>query len=113
MSVGLKATITEAQFTRMVLRLAWLFGWRSAHFRPGRTKRGWRTAVMGDGAGWPDLLLLRGPRLVVAELKVGRRKPTPAQLAWLEAFGAVGAEAYLWHPGDWGEIEKVLGRKGE
>src|SRR5215813_9770420 len=33
---------------------------------------GWRTAVSGDGAGFPDLLLVRAERLVVAELKVGR-----------------------------------------
>jgi hypothetical protein len=54
-------TITEAEFLAQVLQLAKLCGWLTAHFRPAKTAHGWRTAVQGDGAGWPDLVLLRGP----------------------------------------------------
>jgi hypothetical protein len=52
--------ITEAAFLRQVLDLAKLRGWRTAHFRPAQTSRGWRTAVQGDGAGFPDLVGRRG-----------------------------------------------------
>lgn len=101
--------ITEAEFQRQVLALAKIQGWLRAHFRPARTKRGWRTAVAGDGKGFPDLVLLRGRRLVVAELKVGRRKTTPEQDHWLDAFRAASnAEVFVWRPRDWPQIEEVL-----
>src|SRR5438874_2184448 len=102
---------TEAEFTRQVLQLAKLCGWRTAHFRPGRTKTGWRTAVQGDGVGFPDVLLLRGGSILVAELKVGSRKTTPAQNRWLQAFYAAGVTAVIWRPEYWDEIVKTL--KGE
>lgn len=104
----MKLAITEVEFTSQVLQLAHLCHWRSLHLRPARTARGWRTAVQGMGVGFPDLLLLRGEILMVAELKVGRRKPTPEQTAWLAAFMAAGVPAFVWRETDWTEIERVL-----
>src|SRR5262249_55476538 len=100
--------LTEAAFTRQVLEMAAAFGWMSLHIRPARTRRGWRTPVQGHGKGFPDLLLLRGARLLVAELKPGRRRPTPEQAAWLTAFGLAGVEWYVWNEKSWDEIERVL-----
>lgn len=102
--------VTEAEFTTQVLKLAKLRGWRSAHFRPAETKKGWRTAVQGDGKGFPDLVLLRGEDIIVAELKVGRNKPTTEQEEWLEAFNRANVSAWVWTPNDWPEIESRLGR---
>jgi hypothetical protein len=103
---------TEFEFTDQVLKLARLHGWRTAHFRPARTATGsgWRTAVSGDGKGFPDLVLVRKHRLVVAELKVGINQPTPEQEQWLEAFRRAGAEVYVWRPEDWSAIEYLLSR---
>jgi hypothetical protein len=107
--MGLSAP-TEADFTRQVLALARLCRWRAAHFRPGLTRSGgWATAVQGDGAGFPDLILVKPGRVVVAELKVGRNRPTPGQRAWLQAFESAGVPAYVWRPEDWPEVERVLG----
>lgn len=99
---------TEAEFTRQVLKLANVRGWLSAHFRPARTERGWRTAVSGDGAGFPDLILCRRERLVVAELKVGKNKPSPDQQLWITAWTLVGAEVFVWYPEHWAAIEETL-----
>ena len=99
--------ITEAEFLSQVLELAKLRGWRSAHFRPARTATGWRTAVSGDGKGFPDLVLIRDDILIVVELKVGRGKTTPEQDGWLSAFELV-ASVYVWTPDDWATIERVL-----
>ncbi len=88
--------------------IARLRGWRSAHFRPARTARGWRTAVQGDGRGFPDLLLVRGSVLLAAELKAGRGRPTPEQAAWLAALEAVGVRTFVWRPTDWPAIEQTL-----
>jgi hypothetical protein len=67
----------------------------------------WQTAVQGDGAGFPDLILLRGERIIAAELKVGKGRATNEQLAWLDAFGAA-CDAYLWRWEDWDSIVETL-----
>jgi len=89
-------------------------GWKRAHFRASRTKTGWRTAVSGDGAGFPDLLLLRKrlgkrkKRFVVAECKSETGRLSPQQYEWLELFGAVGAEVYCFTPRDKDIILEIL-----
>jgi hypothetical protein len=55
---------------RQVLELAKICGWRTAHFRPAKTSKGWRTPVSGDGAGLPDLILVRPPEIVFAESRL-------------------------------------------
>lgn len=45
--------MTEAQFTDAVLEYAKVCGWRSIHLRPAKTEKGYRTAVQGDGKGFP------------------------------------------------------------
>ena len=100
--------MTEAEWTTQVIAFAQLNGWRTVHFRPARTSRGWRTAVQGDGKGWPDLVMLRGSRLVAAELKSESGMATDDQLAWLDAMALVGAECYIWRPADWPSVVQVL-----
>lgn len=102
--------VTEAEFTRQVLAMAYVFGWRSAHFRPARTADGWRTAVQGDGKGFPDVFAAHPKRgwVIAAELKVGRNKLTPAQADWIATLEAVGIATYLWTEKDWEDIESVL-----
>jgi len=103
------AKLTEAAFQRQVIQLAKLRCWRCAHFRPALTKDGrWRTAVQADGAGFPDLILLRGARCIAAELKVGKNKPTPEQHEWLAAFHLAAVENYIWRPENWDQIMEVL-----
>lgn len=102
-------TITEAEFTRQVIQFAQLHRWTTAHFRPAMTQSGrWVTAVQGDGRGFPDLVLVRD-RVVVAELKVGKNKPTDEQREWLRKFAAADVAAFVWRPEDWPEIERVIG----
>lgn len=64
--------------------------------------------------GFPDLVMVRGDRLIFAELKSERGKLSPAQVAWLDALGEVevadpsGVTVYEWRPRDWPAIEVVL-----
>jgi len=104
-------TITEAAFAGQVIRLAQLNGWIVAHFRPAMTKRGWRTAVSGNGKGFPDLVLLRLGIVLVVELKVGRNKLTVEQDKWLSEWRAADVMVRVWRPEDWPEIERTLGRE--
>lgn len=106
-AAGLPAQ-TEAGFQDAVLELAELRGWEFVHFRPARTAKGWRTPMIGM-PGFPDLILCRPPRLIIAELKSDRGKATVDQLCWLELLGTCdGVEVHLWRPSDWNEIETVL-----
>lgn len=101
--------MTEAELQEAVVELAHLFGWRVAHFRPARTAHGWRTPVAADGAGWPDLTLVR-ERVVFAELKGDRGALRPDQIIWQRALAEAGAEHYVWRPKDWhsGLIESLM-----
>lgn len=104
-----RTSVTELQFTAQVIQFARLHRWRTMHVRPGRTSTGWRTPVQGDGVGWPDLVAIRGTCVLVAELKIGKRKPTEAQREWLAAWATAGAEVHVWTPDDWGSIEAAVG----
>ena len=102
----------ERDFQRAVVDLARLCGWRVHHTRPALTRTGaWRTPIMGD-AGFPDLVLCRGGRVIFAELKRAGNRPTAEQQAWLNALQqCAGVEVYLWTPADWDAITAVLTRR--
>ncbi len=105
---GVCRSMSERVWTRHFIQLAQSLGWRTVHFRPARTVKGWRTAVEGDGIGFPDVLCLRDVRLVVTELKTEKGRPTRDQTDWLAAWQAVGAETYIWRPSDRHHIVEVL-----
>lgn len=100
--------ILEKDFQASVLELARLRGWRRHAERPARSEKGWSTAIQGD-PGWPDLVLVRPPRLVIVELKTATGRLAPEQEHWLMLLRQCpGVEIYLWRPGDFGEIEELL-----
>ncbi len=102
------ADISEKAFTAQVIALLRWYKWRCAHFRPAMTKRGrWITAMSGD-VGFPDIVASRRERLIFAELKTAKGKPTPAQYEWLKSLGGAPVEVYLWRPAMIDEIETIL-----
>jgi len=72
-----KPRVTEAEFLAQVLAYARLHGWRAVHFRAARVGTGWRTAVQGDGAGFPR----------INEKKTGQtpRKKTCGRVRWVSS----------------------------
>ncbi len=102
--------LSEREFQQQVTDLAELRHWDWFHIRSARTADSWRTPVSGTmGAGFPDLLLARPPRLLAIELKTDKGKLTPEQEVWLWTLRDCGVEADCWRPRDWPEIEAVLG----
>ncbi len=101
--------LSEQDFQSQVIDLARQTGWRLCHFRPGKTAGGrWATQMSGD-IGYPDLSLVRGDRLVFAELKTGNGQPTPGQVEWLQALDRVQhVTAQLWRPHDLDLIATLL-----
>lgn len=133
---GTDGELLESAFQGQVIGLAQFYGWRIYHppdNKPRANARG-RAGRQRVEAGFPDLVLLRGPELIIAELKRHDGRPTADQRAWLDAFevlaqavardralarqedGGAGAHAeatvdvYLWRPADWPTIEKRLAR---
>lgn len=94
------AAMTEAQLQNCVRDCAQLFGWRFYH--------PW-ISVKSAG-GFPDCTMVRGDRIIFAELKGVRGKVSEAQEAWLSDLAEAGVETYLWRPEAWlsGEIEGIL-----
>jgi hypothetical protein len=93
---------TEKQWLEQVRDLAVrVYGWELYH--PWLSIRSAR--------GWPDIALVRPPRLVFAELKTDKGKTTPSQDRWLALLGECpGVEVYVWRPADMEHIEEVLRR---
>jgi hypothetical protein len=106
--------VSETELQKAVIELARRLGWRTAHFRPGLTKAGnWVTAVQGDGAGFPDLFMVKpGSSLApyAIELKSERGRVSEEQQKWLDALSEAGCYAAVWRPKDWlsGRIEQEL-----
>ena len=94
-----------------VIDLCRILGLHTAHFRPGLTQTGrWRTAVGGDGKGWPDLTIVGPGGVLFRELKSDRGSRTVEQRKWAEWLTEAGADVAVWKPRDWdsGRIETEL-----
>jgi hypothetical protein len=89
----------ERSWQRQVMALATLFGWKAYHT--------WRS--QHSEAGFPDCVLARTPRLVLAELKANDGRLMPAQVTWLaELAGCPGVEVYVWRPRDAQLVTDIL-----
>ena len=94
--------MTEAQFNRRIRDLALRCRWLTYHVPDSRRAE----------PGFPDLVMLRPPRLIFAELKLDRTAPTGIQYKWLLGLCQLGhddmPEVYVWRPADWDDIVAVL-----
>ena len=93
--------MSHAELVDAIVDAARWYGWRVAGFRPARTDHGWRTAVLGDGKGWPDLVLVGHDRVLFREVKVGRDRLSAEQRQWRDALRDVGADWAEWRDVDW------------
>ena len=79
----------EAEFQKQVVDLARALGWEPIyHTHDSRLSE----------SGFPDLVMFRGDRQLVPELKRGDRRTTTDQRKYLAAFLRTGAEAVVWRP---------------
>lgn len=101
-----------------------LYGWRVYHTHDSRR----------SAPGFPDLVMVRGPELIFAELKTDTGRVKPEQAEWLEALRVVAravamgweclaeevadggpcppslVDVYLWRPADWPAANERLAR---
>lgn len=102
--------MTEDEFLRQIIELAHVYQWRVHHERPAWTNKGWRTPIQGD-RGFPDLVLARSPRVIIAEVKSDKGRLTREEREWLEEMeGCPGVESFIWRPRMWDDIVGILRR---
>lgn len=70
---------SEAQWQQKIVQLAGFYQWRVYHTHDSRR----------SNPGFPDLVLLRGPELIFAELKGPKTRVTAEQEDWLAALRVV------------------------
>ena len=96
------ALISEALFQEALVEYAELWGWLVWHDNDSRR----------NDAGFPDLVMTKGGKIIFAELKRQKRYTIkPKQLEWIEALGlAAGPNvmATFWFPSDRDYAEAVL-----
>lgn len=95
--------LTEAQWQSQVVDVARRYGWKAFH---------WPDSRRATDRGWPDLTLLKAPRLIAAELKTTTGRLSKDQRAVLAALAESGIEVAVWRPGDLPEIVRTLGPTG-
>jgi hypothetical protein len=110
---SLPASLPEKDFTSAVIALAKSLKWTVAHFRTARITRKdgsvyYETPVQADGAGFPDLVMVRGGRIVWVELKSHRGKVSEEQKVWLGRLRGATEEVYVFRPADIKRIAEVL-----
>jgi len=98
-----KIKITEKDFRQQVVDLARILGYM-AYFS-------WTS--IHSPRGFPDLVLCNPEqkRIIYAELKSEKGKPTEKQVEWLNALDACGQEVYLWRPSNFEVIVEILNQK--
>lgn len=100
---------SEAVFTQKVRTEAIAAGWLFYHTADSR----------GSDRGFPDCVMVRGERIVFAELKVPGGRIEREQEAWLAQLREAAQpsknpyavnipEVYTWWPKDWPEIKELL-----
>jgi hypothetical protein len=90
--------LTEKEWLSQVIRLAELFQWKTYHTHDSRR----------SAPGFPDLVLVRRPRVIFAELKAQRGRLTPHQLDWFAELRACQQEIYVWRPEDAEKVARIL-----
>lgn len=100
--------VPEADVQRVLTDALSARGWRWVHFRPARTKDGWRTAFTG-ATGFPDVIAARDGRMLALECKGSRGRVTPDQALWLGKLGAVpGVQTMIVTPENLDEALEVI-----
>lgn len=92
------ASLSEKAFQAEIVELARLRGWVEFHQFDSRRSR----------EGWPDLVLIRPPRVLFWEVKSEHGRATEDQLATLAALQDCGLEARIVKPSDWASVQEQL-----
>ena len=92
-------SLSEKDFSKQVKDLASVFHWHLYHT--------WTS--IHSAKGFPDLVMVKPPRLIFCELKNETGKLTESQEEWGELLKACpGVEYHCWKPSQWETIIELL-----
>lgn len=107
--VKVQPKVSHREFVDQLIQVGHLYGWKVAGFRPAQTLHGWRTPVIGDGKGYPDLHFYKPGRVVVVEVKVPPDKLSPEQQEWLDLESQLPSHAcYVLTPAEFDLAVAIL-----
>lgn len=90
--------ISEKGFLQTVREYAGVKGWLIYHTHNSqRSER-----------GFPDLVLVRGDKLLFLELKSEKGRVSPAQSHWIDCLHDAGQLAMVFRPHDWDTLVAIL-----
>ncbi len=89
---ALYGRMTEKDLEAAVEAAARMTGWLVYHTYDSRRSE----------PGFPDLVLVKGAKVLWRECKTTRGKVTPEQQRWALALIAAGQDWAVWRPYDWG-----------
>lgn len=94
--------MSEERLAMVVRDAALLYEWLHYHTHDSRR----------SDRGFPDIVLIKGDRILWRELKTQKGKLSPDQEIWRDRLLAAGADWAIWRPIQWGndEILKELMR---
>lgn len=90
--------VSEAQFQRSVTDALSLFGWLWYHTHDSRR----------SNKGFPDLVAVRGQRVLYVELKREDGRVTVEQSTWLQRLKDAGQSAYVLRPSQMDAFLEVI-----
>ena len=90
--------MTEKAFQSEVVKFAHLMGWLVYHTYDSRR----------SAPGFPDLVLVKGERILYRELKTETGKLTDAQTLWGKKLREAGGNWTVWRPSQLDEIYRFL-----
>ena len=98
----------ENDLQRNIIELAEMLGYRCYHNARAKGNLRARTSP-----GFPDLVMVKAPRLIFTELKAPGKDLTPEQRVWkAELDWCDKPEVYgPWRPDDWDDITATLQRR--
>ena len=101
MRVALAKPLTEAQWAEVIRGYAKAFGWVYYHTHNSRH----------SPSGFPDCVMVRGNRIIFAELKKDKGGVvSDEQQEWLDALAVTGnVEVYVWLPRHEDDVKRILG----
>lgn len=90
--VQMYGSMREAPLQTVVMQALWAAGWVAYHTHDSRR----------SSAGFPDVVAVRGTRVIYRELKAVRGSLSPEQRLWRDRLLGAGQDWALWTPLDWG-----------
>lgn len=96
---ALYGSVAERDWQEQVEQLLTVTGWHFLRLTDSRRQH---------AVGWPDLLAVKGSRLLAIECKSQRGKLTPQQTEWLDVLERAGVECHVLRPADVDALHRLV-----